>query len=253
MIDEDVRRFDRLENAADCRRTPAPSIKDDIARLASCVAEGDAATLRQLMRSISDALCEPTLSVAVIRSACFDINASLLGARRRVNQDVAFLSDTALLRQLFAIRGAEDARSYLQALEHNVLREMHGGEASPSIEKIIDYIHEQCLSPDFSLNEAAEHFGLLPSALSRFFKTNCGVPPSQYIMGLRIEAAKKALAATNLPLNDIVAQVGYYSNSSFIKAFREYEGITPGQYRRLCQTHHGTEETDHDNAVHGAT
>ena len=48
---------------------------------------------------------------------------------------------------------------------------------------------------------------------------------------LRIEAAKKLLVETDVPLNDIVLRVGYYSASSFIKRFREAEKMTPMAYR----------------------
>jgi len=39
------------------------------------------------------------------------------------------------------------------------------------------------------------------------------------------------LQETNVPVNDIVIQVGLYSASSFIRMFKEAYHVTPLQYR----------------------
>ena len=36
---------------------------------------------------------------------------------------------------------------------------------------------------------------------------------------------------TDIPVKDIVAQIGYIDAANFVRKFKGYEGITPGQYR----------------------
>ena len=54
----------------------------------------------------------------------------------------------------------------------------------------------------------------------------------------RIEKAKQIIAADeSITLADIAQQIGYNSSQTFIRIFKRYEGVTPGQYR--AQLHDG--------------
>ena len=55
---------------------------------------------------------------------------------------------------------------------------------------------------------------------------------SDYLMAVRIENAKKILAATDAGMELVAQQSGFSSSSYFIRVFKETSGITPGQYRR---------------------
>jgi AraC-like DNA-binding protein len=54
----------------------------------------------------------------------------------------------------------------------------------------------------------------------------------QYLTSVRVERAKRLLAATDIPIVDIGAAVGYESQSHFTTVFRKVTGITPAAYRR---------------------
>ncbi|MDY5909057.1 MAG: helix-turn-helix transcriptional regulator, partial [Bullifex sp.] len=54
---------------------------------------------------------------------------------------------------------------------------------------------------------------------------------SEYLQKRRIECARRLLEVTCLQLTDIYEFLGYSSLSHFIKLFRKYEGMTPGEYR----------------------
>ena len=49
---------------------------------------------------------------------------------------------------------------------------------------------------------------------------------------VRLEAARQLLEGTRLPLDDIAASLGYASVSPFMRSFRRWTGMTPGQWRR---------------------
>ena len=81
----------------------------------------------------------------------------------------------------------------------------------------------------------ADYFGMSQSYLSRFFKNQTGQTLSEYQLKLRMEKAKHYLRSTNEPIKNIVSKIGYCSESSFVRLFRETEGITPGEFRKLAQ------------------
>ncbi len=56
--------------------------------------------------------------------------------------------------------------------------------------------------------------------------------PSQYVIQVRINAAKTLLRTTDRRVTDIAAETGFCDHSHFIKTFRATTGMTPNEFRR---------------------
>lgn len=76
----------------------------------------------------------------------------------------------------------------------------------------------------------AEQFDISTSYLSRIFNKNMNTGLVDYIHKVRLENAK-ILLLTNLSIKEIATKVGYNSSLALIRAFKKYEGNTPGKYR----------------------
>lgn len=90
------------------------------------------------------------------------------------------------------------------------------------------------VDPDLSLPTLAAQLGLNSHQLSELINSRLGKGFSRYLRELRIEAAKGMLCAE--PASSVLSvglSVGFTSQSNFYEAFREIEGTTPGQYRKL--------------------
>ncbi|MXN90700.1 helix-turn-helix domain-containing protein [Flavobacterium sp. Sd200] len=61
------------------------------------------------------------------------------------------------------------------------------------------------------------------------FKEKFGSTIHEFIIGLRMQSAKKMLANSN-PVNEVSAQLGYKSVSHFITSFKKFYGVTPKQF-----------------------
>jgi AraC-like DNA-binding protein len=99
--------------------------------------------------------------------------------------------------------------------------------------KFINYIHENCFLYDFSITEMSKLFNVSQSSLSQQFKHYTGNTISHYVDNLRIEKSKSLLKTTQLPIKDIISQIGYCDSSSFTRKFKQMVGMTPGKYRAL--------------------
>lgn len=85
-----------------------------------------------------------------------------------------------------------------------------------------------------SLPRLAETLGLSPHQLSELMNTRLGKGFSRYLREQRIAAARKMLLAEpTASVLSVGLSVGFTSQSNFYEAFREIEGMTPGQFRRL--------------------
>lgn len=95
----------------------------------------------------------------------------------------------------------------------------------------IEYIDKNYTNNNISAQTIADAISVTVPHLSMSFKKQKGVGVLDYIHKLRIETAKKFLQDNKERIKDIAEKSGYYSDIAFIRAFKRYEGITPGQYR----------------------
>lgn len=101
-----------------------------------------------------------------------------------------------------------------------------------AIERTIKSMHRR-LSEDFSLEEMAEVACMSPYHFNRVFRRLTGIPPSQFLSALRLEAAKRLLLTTDRHVTDICYEVGYNSLGTFTTRFTQLVGLPPGQLRLL--------------------
>lgn len=82
-----------------------------------------------------------------------------------------------------------------------------------------------------SIDEIAKACSLSQSLLTKHYASVAGLSPKQHIIRLKLEHSKQLLQTTDLPVMDIVEQVGFINSSSFIRLFRSFTGMTPRHYR----------------------
>nr|WP_273385682.1 response regulator [Cohnella zeiphila] len=94
----------------------------------------------------------------------------------------------------------------------------------------VRYVDEH-LETTFGLKEVAACVHLNPSYFSVLFKEQMDMTLSEYIARRKLQRAKEWLLRTKLPIAEIAERIGYRTAKYFNKVFKEYEGVSPGQYR----------------------
>lgn len=116
------------------------------------------------------------------------------------------------------------------------------------IESIMTYLNDH-YHEDIRLNTLADSVYLSPSYLSRLFKQETGTNFIETLTMIRIKQSKKMLADSSLKISDIADRCSLGSSNNYIRLFRKYEGMTPGQYRNGLARHHISqvgEDSDHE-------
>jgi AraC-like DNA-binding protein len=98
--------------------------------------------------------------------------------------------------------------------------------------RFVDFI-DQHFREDLSADAVAEAIGVSYSYMRRLCKEQLHTNFHDYLNTKRIDEAKRLLSATNRTMKDIATTVGYNNDQSFARFFKKYEGITPGDYRRI--------------------
>jgi two-component system response regulator YesN len=100
------------------------------------------------------------------------------------------------------------------------------------IYEIKAYIEDNYANPDLSLNHISERFGINGKYASQLFKEEFGVKFLDFLIGLRMEHAKKMLLETGKSIHEISLNVGYVHAISFGRIFKKISGVSPGDYRK---------------------
>src|SRR4051812_47642389 len=87
-----------------------------------------------------------------------------------------------------------------------------------------DLLHEE-VARGPTLDELADAAGLSRAHLARQFAETFGVAPHQYLVQLRLEQAKRALA-TGTSVTDVCQDVGFASLGTFSASFRRRVGLS---------------------------
>lgn len=106
-------------------------------------------------------------------------------------------------------------------------------QESSKVAKVREFIEDNVFSEKNMTREyVAEYIGMTPTYFSRWFKSNFSTSYVHYINNLKIKKAMKMLEETNLSLNDICLECGYYTLHYFMNKFYEINGMTPNEYRK---------------------
>lgn len=110
---------------------------------------------------------------------------------------------------------------------------------SHSLASLIQEYVEANYTSDLSLENIAEEMDISVKYASRVFKDKFGVNLTDYISGLRVAKAKELLSQTNMSIQDISENLGYFSRTTFLRTFKKLEGISPQEFRNTTASGRG--------------
>ena len=89
------------------------------------------------------------------------------------------------------------------------------------------------LDRDIGLDEIASQIHLSPFHFARNFRAVTGQTPYQYLLDQRMDRAKLLLKKNRAwSVQEIASMAGFLSAASFVRAFRQRVGQSPGEWRK---------------------
>lgn len=141
-------------------------------------------------------------------------------------------------------RGGELCAAISEQLNCDRIRDQHDkqrlpmqnflGVGQPQLVEAISLM-EANLEEPISTAELALLVGVSRRHLERQFQKSLKTTPVRYYLQLRLQKAQQLLSQTNLPLLDIGIACGFSGKAYFIKCYREYFGVTPGEGRKQAR------------------
>ena len=101
---------------------------------------------------------------------------------------------------------------------------------SVPLSRSIRHINE-FYSTDIKMTDLAQMENMCMTTFNLKFKCQMGMPPTKYILKLRMEHALSLLETSNMSVGEIGYACGYEDINFFSRSFKKYFGISPTFYR----------------------
>jgi AraC-like DNA-binding protein len=109
---------------------------------------------------------------------------------------------------------------------------------SPEISGLLRYI-EANIHQTLPLPALAARLELSLPRFKARFKQEVGIPPAEYVLRCKLNAARKRLAEPGASVTDVALELNFSSSQYFATVFRRYTGTTP---RSFAATRGGTQD-----------
>ncbi len=103
--------------------------------------------------------------------------------------------------------------------------------------KCLQLIHQRP-QDRWTLDTLARAVGLSRSAFAKRFHDLVGVPPGSYLTTWRMHKARRLIKNPYARLAAVARQVGYSSDTAFIRAFKQFFGKSPGAIKAESNRRH---------------
>ncbi|MDL2231992.1 AraC family transcriptional regulator [Ruminococcaceae bacterium OttesenSCG-928-L11] len=209
--------------------------KTELGNLSTALARRDPEEIKSALRILSCQMDQSIYKEFLYKTICYEIANLLLTALDSDKCDGLRGLTGRFIWDLNSSYSNDGLVAQLQKLEDEIIEAFEpsvpAADGETIMESVLAYIHEHHRNPNFYLGQVADTFHISSNNLSQQFKRAVGVSPGKYVTALRIEAAKKLLVETALPVKEIALQVGFGDASSFIRKFKSITSVTPNQYR----------------------
>jgi two-component system response regulator YesN len=143
-------------------------------------------------------------------------------------------NEASLIQSLFKLRNVGEMEQWFWSLfvfpYLQELGERRDNQFKMISEAVIDMIKLEYDSV-LTLEECASRINYHPHYVSRVFRQETGINFSDYLAQHRMDMARKWLKESDMKIAEIAERLQYNNSANFIRSFRKYAGMTPGQYR----------------------
>lgn len=125
---------------------------------------------------------------------------------------------------------------FVQAIRAHCLREQPqqgwmAALADARLRGVIQKMHQN-MAHGWTLPQLATQAGMSRSSFAAYFKSVTGGTPGEYLTQWRMYRTRCLLRHPQLTLTTIAERVGYDSAITLGRAFKRFQGMTPGEYRQ---------------------
>ena len=202
--------------------------------LINCAKTGAFDEIKEIIDKIFyDNFFNNTIPVEMEKCLVFDISGTIL---RIIPKDSSgeYLIDTDFISNLYSMDSLYDIKENILEIFGKIceFNSLNNDNTNKFAEKVKEYIESNYSDPDINVSSLAQYFNMSGSYISKLFKSKTGYSILDFIHLTRITHAKELLK-NGVSVSEVADSVGYNNSNAFIRVFKKYEKITPGQFGNI--------------------
>ena len=99
------------------------------------------------------------------------------------------------------------------------------------VESLCNHVYSEGKS--FDIQKLSAHYGFSERYIQKLFIDWVGITPQRFFAVQRFNKSLELIRSSSEPLTYIAFECGYYDQAHFIKEFKSYTGLTPGEVKML--------------------
>jgi len=197
---------------------------------------GTTAELEETVELIFHELLEGTHAYSDIQVYLLEVITALLRTAKEadIDLDELFGAGYQLHAEIFKFSGISEAKRWFLELCQLMMKQISSKRQhayKDIVEKAVAYTREHYSDTEISIQRLCVHLHISAGYFSGVFKKEVKMTFVQYLMHIRMEAAKELLRSTELKAFEIAERVGFADPNYFSFCFKKYAGISPKEYR----------------------
>ena len=226
-----------LIDMAEHKDIPPVPIDQLLDRFTAALKTGNGEIVEKMVREMKDSIRRGFVEKS---RACMYLQ-QIVRTMDRVCEDVS--ADMAcvqegrdeLLRQITEQKSFDSACRLVE--DHigkvfKILSDMNSSSEEKQARLATDYIQQNYMDPDLSLNDICSYLNISTSYFSTIFKKMTGETFTEVLIRTRMEKAKELLENTTMKNYEIAEKVGFSDPHYFGISFKKMTGVTPTEYAR---------------------
>ncbi len=204
-------------------------------KLINAVVGNDRSLSLELINDIFKLNSGDDTSIASFRILSLEIVSSIVQAKVKVNGDIDYRYLYRLYHDILISYSVDTLKKLINEFIISVCADSGAKTTKRSAEKyqsIAKYIEDNFTNHMLNVNMISYAFGMNRTYLSDIFKKKTGIGIAEYIVKLRLEKSKSMLKSGS-SVADAAEGSGFSSTVVFSRAFKKYEGTTPGKYKSM--------------------
>ncbi|MEK5164994.1 response regulator [Paenibacillus sp. FSL R5-0527] len=204
--------------------------------LVRCLKVGSDQELERLLEDMFGVLADNKVSYQDFQVYLLEMLTAVIKVAKDSHADLdkLFGEGPGFLGTFAKFAHADEAKAWLldicMKLKHSIASDRQSSY-NKLVEEAKEYILANYGDHDLSIAKICRHLHISAGYFSNIFKKETKTTFVSYLLGVRMEAAQRLLAATDLKAFEIAERVGFSDPNYFSFCFRKKFGISPKEYR----------------------
>ncbi|SEC47467.1 response regulator [Paenibacillus sp. GP183] len=204
--------------------------------LIRCLKVGSVTEVKELVEDLFQGIADTPVSYQDYQVYLLEILISLLKAAKQsdIDMDHLFGADFTVFTEINKFNNIQEAKSWIVGICAKIM-DVITRDRQYTYKNLVDmakeYTQQHYHESDISINKLCNHLHISAGYFSSIFKKETKMTFVNYLMQIRMDAAKELLRSTDLKAFEVAEKVGYSDPNYFSFSFRKQVGISPKEYR----------------------